>query len=264
MVEHGGRDGMLSGQLIMRLFQRLFNFPPEEVLKTERRLQSRYPVGERFPLKLAVTLGDWTRIGTVRDLAVGGIGGLMPRESRLSVDTPVRVSLMLEGYDIGMTGRIRHVRTEPGGLQCGLSLEFPDLGVRRDYLQLLMPVAIGSSLAPLDAKLVRQDEPAVHKAVYEGESASRLTIWSRESGNVPASLSFELAVGEYLVRGQEGSQLKIFSQVDDMRPHRISEVTEMGGDRLNAEIRRLFRWSVFNLRETLPESTRRFLLSFAH
>ena len=249
----------------MKLFKKLFNFQADELQQAERRLQSRYAVGTDFPLLAAVAGNGWNGAGRVQNLAVGGLGLVLDRGPAVDTGAAVKVGLRLESYEILAAGLLRHVRVRAGGgFTCGVSLTVDDPGARQAYLQLLIPVSIGCSLAPVDRTRVRQDEPGLRKTVYAGESASRLTVWSREEGAERGPVSFELAVGEHLVRGRAGTPgVQTFSRVDDQRPHRVTDFVAHHGGPLDRELKQLFRWTVQNLREGVPAAVRKFLGGFA-
>jgi hypothetical protein len=252
----------------MKLFQRLFNFQPEELEQTERRLQRRYSVGPDFPLALSVAGNGWESDGRVQDMAVGGIGVVLAGGPAVDTGAAVRVSLRLERFQISTPGQLRYVREGvEGGFHCGVSLEFPDSTVRQAYTQLLIPVSIGASLALLDPTLVKQDEPGIRKEVYEGDAAARLTLWRREGERDTAPpFGFEFTMGDHLVRPRPGGAgVQTFSRVNDERPHRITDFAPHAGmdDVMDAELKRLFRWAMFNLRDNVPESARSYLLATA-
>jgi hypothetical protein len=183
------------------------------------------------------------------------------------VDTgeSVRVALGLETYEIVASGLLRHVRPRTGGgFLCGVSLTLDDLGARQSYLQLLIPVSAGCTLAPVGSAQVRQDEPGVRRSLYMGESDSRLTVWSRGEGARTFPFSFEFAVGDHLVRGREGTPgVQTLSRVDDRRPRDVTGYAAHAGDAMDAELKRLFRWTALNFRSTVPASERKFLLGLA-
>lgn len=249
----------------MKLFHQLFSFGAEELPQAERRLQSRYAVGSDFPLRAAVAGPGWNGTGQVRNLAVGGLGLALDRGPAVDTGAAVRVALGLEGFEIISDGFLRHVRRRAdGGFSCGVSLTLAEAAARRAYLQLLIPVSIGCTLAPVDAARVRQDEPGIHKAVYAGESAARLTVWSRGGGPRPVPFSFEFSVGEHLVRGRgDAPGVQTFSRVDDQRPHRVTDFAAHGDGPIDADLKRLFRWVALNFRPAIPVGERRFLLGFA-
>ncbi len=252
----------------MKLFQKLFNFGADEMEQTERRLQSRYLIGPDFPLAVSVAGSGWDSDGRIQDMAVGGIGVVLAGGPAVDTGATVRIGLRLERFDISMRGQLRWVRVGvEGGFHCGISLEFPDSAVRQEYLQLLIPVSIGASVIPVDAALVRQDEPGIRKEVYAGESAARLTVWRRETDPESAApFGFEFAVGDHVVRPRPGGVgLMTFSRVNDERPHRVTDYAPQAGvdDVMDAELKRLFRWAMFNLRDNVSEPARGYLLGIA-
>jgi len=246
----------------MKLFQRLFNFLPGEIQQAERRLQSRYAIGPDFPLTVGLAFGDWSGAGKVRDLAVGGVGVFFAKKPGFEAGVTVRIALGLEKHEILAEGLVRHVRPEKGGLLCGLSLDHEARGTRQAFLQLLIPVATGVSLQPLKPELIKQNEPGLRKIVYADDS-TRLTVWERESGSGP--FSFEFSMGDHLVRGQAGgSALQTFSRVHEVRPHRVAEFApNTAGSELEADVRRLFRWSALNIQGNLPAAHREMLVAVA-
>lgn len=247
----------------MKLFQRLFNFLPGELQQAERRLQSRYPVGEGFPLRVAMAHGDWSGPGEIRDLSVGGAGIFFKKRPGFDAGVVARVALVVEDHELLLDGLVRHVRPEKGGLLCGVTLDHEARGSRQAFLQLLIPVATGAGLHALNPEHVRQNEPGLHKVVYADDS-TRLTVWEQgEPGGEP--FSFEFVLDGHLVRGQRGGRaLKTFSRVDERRPHRVDDfVQNDAGSELDADIRRFFRWAVLNVQGNVTEAHRRFLAGVA-
>jgi hypothetical protein len=158
------------------------------------------------------------------------------------------------------------VRLRVGSVLCGLAVEFGDFAQRKGYLQLLQPIAIGSSLEPVDPQLVEQNEPRFTKAVFRGEFDSVLSVW-RESAAGGAIHNFELTMHEYLVRGEAHVRvLEVFHRSQTERPPQMkvsAPVFDLSGG-VNDEVRQLFCWVVPNLPAGFPEDIRGFLKQFTN
>jgi len=246
------------------LFRKLFNFRSDEMQQAERRLASRYTVLPTFPLTVSVAsdLGD--SAASIVDLSGGGAGLMLKKPLALETGAGVRLKFMLENEPFVARAAVRHIRQAEGGLLCGFSISMEDLEGRKAFLQLLVPVSIGSSLKRVTLSHAPIAEPGLERVLFEGDSNSRLIVWNRtEDGGGPDS--FEFQVGDYFVRGRAADRkVRAYSLVDDERPHRAKDTAPLFStdNVLENEIGRLFRWSVLNLQDGVPEETRGFLRSF--
>jgi hypothetical protein len=149
-------------------------------------------------------------------------------------------------------------------MHCGLEVGLDDIPGRKAYLQLLIPVSIGATLAKSEGSRSPIPEPNLDRIIYGGDSGSWLTVWVRKDPNQSPE-SFEFQVDDYFVRGHGSDPaIRAFSLVDDDRPHRAKDTAPLFGlnNRLEQEIRQLFRWSVLNAGENIPPKIRSFLATF--
>jgi hypothetical protein len=239
----------------MKFFQQLFDIPAEEVPKVERRLQQRYAIGADFQLAAAVAGDDWNGIGNVRDIGVGGIGVTLDRGPAVDTGASVRVGLRIDGLEVITSGQLRHLRPRtPRGLHCGLSLTLDEPKARQAFLQLLIPVSVGASMVPR-AKPLPADEPGVTKSAYTGESSSSLTISTRSRSATPEPESFELTIGDYIIRGDRPPNLLFFTR----SPMPIAAPGDKPGvatGELGDDVKRLFRWCILNMSHLAPAETK--------
>lgn len=231
----------------MRLFEKLFNFGPEEIAQSERRLQARYAVAPDFPLVVAVAGHGWNGTGRAGDLGPGGLGLVLDRGPAVDTGSTVRLGLRLEGFEILANGQLRHSRPrESRGFHCGVSLSFADEAEREAFHQMLVPISVGASLAPVKAAPAKAEPAGLKASVFQGEYASRLTAWSRPGGEWTR---FEFEVDGHVIRGDAArAGLELVAR-PSVRPP----------DSAAGELRRLFRWTVLNLNEKIPAELRKFL-----
>ena len=126
------------------IFQKLFSFLADETKQAERRLKNRYAVGPSFPLSVALTSGAGTGRGRIANISAGGLGVIVDQKPEVDPANPAQVSFILEGFEIKASAHLRYVRPADQGFHCGLTLGFSQPENRTAYLQLLVPIAIGS------------------------------------------------------------------------------------------------------------------------
>jgi hypothetical protein len=158
------------------LFRRLFNFRSEEIQQAERRLISRYTVTPEFPLSLRVKMEANEIDATVVDLSGGGVGLSLGKVFELQVGQSVRLEFRLDDEPFHARATVRHARVKDGRTHCGLAVDLDDLEGRKAYLQLLIPVSIGCSLARVALSRAPIEEPGLERLVFEGESNSRMIV----------------------------------------------------------------------------------------
>lgn len=247
------------------IFQKLFSFLSDDAKRAERRLKNRYSVGPSFPLVVVLSAGGGSHRGRVVNISAGGLGILLEQKPAADPAAPAEISFLLEGFEIKTAATVRYVRPAEPGFHCGLTLGFDLPETRTAYLQLLMPIAIGSTLVRVEGGgSGSQVEPEFDKMTFAGESDSKLTVWCRRDGAATPE-NFEFQVEEYFVRGRAIDRgLSVFSLVDDDRPHRAKDTAPLfqSGSRLEVEIKQLFRWSALNMQQNIPDRLRGFLRSF--
>ena len=247
------------------IFQKLFRFRAEDHKQVERRLKSRYSVGQSFPLAVSLTAGGRSHHGRIVNISTGGLGIIVDEKPETDAITPAQIAFILEGFEIKTTALVRYVRPAAQGFHCGLTLGFDQAEVRTAYLQLLVPIAIGSTLTRVEGGGSGPHvEPEFERVSFSGESDSKLTVWCRRDGSATPE-NFEFQVEEYFVRGRAIDRgLSVFSLVNDDRPHRAKDTAPLfqTGSRLETEIRQLFRWSALNMQQNIPDRLRGFLRTF--
>jgi hypothetical protein len=248
------------------IFQKLFNFRADDLKQAERRLKNRYSVGSSFPLAVSLSAGGRSHRGRIVNISTGGLGIVVDEKPAADAAAPVQIAFILESFEIKTTATVRYVRPADQGFHCGLTLGFDQPEIRSAYLQLLVPISIGSTLARVQTGTGPHVEPEFEKLTFTGESDSKLTVWCRRDGTATPE-NFEFQVEEYFVRGRAIDRgLNVFSLVDDDRPHRAKDTTPLfqTGNRLEMEIKQLFRWSALNMQQNVPDRLRGFLRTFLH
>jgi hypothetical protein len=247
------------------LFRRIFDFKKRNVPQLEHRLNRRYTPGAPFPLRATLKAAgrDWP--GRVYDVSAGGVGLLLSRDDALTSGLAGRLRLELDHHQLEVKSVITHANLRKDGCLCGIAVEFDDFSVQKAYLQLLQPIAIGSSLQPVAAGLVIQNEPRFTKLSFRGESNSVLSVWRKNTATGDLH-SFEFMMQDYFVRADAKVRvLEVFTRSQLDRPPQLkvsAPVFDPAGG-VNDEIRQLFRWIVPNLPDSVPADVRGFLHSFA-
>lgn len=250
----------------MLFFKRIFDFKKEEVQQQlEQRLSTRHVPGKAFPLKVQVTILERSWPARLLNISVGGLAveldGTAPDPSGLAVDT----RLSLEDYQLDLRMAVTHSNLAGGCRVCGLSLGQSAFEERKAFLQLLTPIAIGSTMRPVPEERVQQNEPQVVKQAFTGDSDSVLSVWLEKKFGTPLH-SFEFRMSDYFVKADARTRvLDVFlrEELEDTRKGRMTNpVFDTSGGR-NDEIRQLFRWVVLNLPETISGDIREFLKEMA-
>lgn len=261
----------------MLLFKRILDFKKSEGGIIDKRGAKRYPVGVKSLLKAKLALPahdgegnplppeknapmDWG--GQLANLSSSGASiRLHPAAVSIAGDACC-LKLELDNILFEVAGTVAHFRVSPQYVTCGVILNFPDAYTRKAYLQLMEPVVIGSTLAPVSR--VKQDLPGLVKEQYAGESETTLNLWRDASGKNPKL--FELLIHDFYVRGNtELPGLKIGYRDGAKVGQRVSRPAipvPMSADHKN-EVRRLFQFVVQNLTKAVPSEVRKFLELFA-
>lgn len=249
----------------MQLFRRIFNFEKEEVSKIEQRLHHRFTPGAAFPLQAWLLTGTKESPVKIDNLSGNGIGLIVLDPTIPAVSgQDVRVRLALSSHQQTLNGRLVQVRTEGNNRYCGVDLSIGDFLEKRNYFQLLQPVAIGQSLVAVPAERVIQNEPQFIKQVYRGEDQSVLTVWLESSFGTPLH-SFEFEMLDYFCRADARSGVleAYVREASDSHKGKLSNPVFDTSGGLQDEIRQLFRWILPNLARTVPDDIRAFLQRFA-
>lgn len=263
----------------MLLFKKILDFQKTDGGLLDKRGAKRYPVGAKYQLKAKINLPARDGVGNALPPGKGAPmdwGGQLANLSNTGVSirlhpAAVAASGDLSTFKLELDNRlfetpatIAHFRISPQYVSCGVVLNFPDRHTRKAYLQMMEPVVIGSTLAPIPASKVKQDLPGLVKEQYTGESESMLSIWRDASGKNPKL--FELLVHDYCLRGNtELPGLKISYREGSKVAKRASRPAFPASlpSSLKVEVRQLFQLIVPNVGKTVPMEVRKFLELFA-
>jgi len=257
------------------LFKKILDFQKTEGGLLDKRGAKRYPVGAKFPLKAKITLRardgegrplpadksspmDWG--GQMLNLSSSGISIRLHPAAIAAPGESCCVKLELDHRLFELDATVANYRVGQQYVSCGVVIKFPDAYAQKAYLQLMEPVAIGSTLEPIPAARVKQDVPGLHKEQYHGESETVLSIWRDSSGKNPKL--FELVVHDYCVRGStEVPGLKITYRDGAKAGKRISRPAipvALSADH-QTEVRQLSQFVVQNLGKGVPAEVKKFL-----
>ena len=130
---------------------------------------------------------------------------------------------------------------------------------------LLQPVALGSSMRPIAAEEIRQDEPELLKAVFTGLPGTQLNVW-RQGDHMGDLVSFIWEMDEYVIRGD--SAVGVLQISSRKQPPRATPATKTAAPKklpggVHDEVRLLYRWTMYNLPKDVPGDIRSFLQGFA-
>lgn len=254
------------------LFKKILNFSKDTVAAGEKRQAERQAVGQAFPFKAVVTLTghdsegnriansasgqDWA--GRLVNLSASGASIQLHSAAVAIRGEPCAFKLSLDGYLIQIPGTIAFFRSYPQYVVCGFAFNFPDFETQKAYLQILEPVALGSSLTAVGAEQVKQDIEGLTKEQYAGDKNARLTVWRDVGGGIH---SFDFRMNDYSVRwGQGMTELQTFSLMDSAANRKGSRAP-VGGltPAQQEEVHWLFCLAVPNLSKAVALDVRKFL-----
>lgn len=262
----------------MLLFKKILDFQKSDGGLLDKRGAKRYAVGAKYPLKAKINLSardgegnalpankgapmDWGC--QLVNLSTSGANIRLHPAAVAGAGEPCTFKLELDNRLFETPATVAHFRTAPQYVTCGVVLNFPDPYTRKAYLQMMEPVVIGSTLAPVGSGKVKQDLPGLVKEQYEGESETMLSVWRDASGKNPKL--FEILLHDYCVRGNtELPGLKI-SYRDGTRVAKKASRPAFPvalPSSLKVEVRQLFQLVVPNLGKAVPAEVRRFLELF--
>lgn len=262
----------------MLLFKRILDFKKTEGGLFDKRGAKRYRVGAKFPLKAKITLSardgqgqvlpagkgsamDWG--GQLTDLSSSGANLRLHPAAIAKSGESCSLKLELDHKLFELEATVAHYRIVQQYVSCGVVLKFPDAHSRKAYLQLMEPVAIGSTLEAIAAARVKQDRPGLTKEQYHGESATVLSVWRDHPGKTPKV--FELLVHDFCIQGTaEAPGLKISFRDGAKVGKRVSQpampIPMSPGHQ--GEVRSFFQFIGQNLGKGVPPEVRKFLELF--
>ncbi len=247
----------------MLFFKRILNFNQETAAKSEQRHAQRYPVAPSSPLRAHLLIAGRRYPARLANLSGTGVSIEVPDIESTARGTPAQLEIALEAHTLVIDVQVAH--TQPGAncVGFGLELKFADFDTKKSYLQVLEPVAIGSSLKAGDSKLVREKERGMITISYHGSGDTQLMVWRNFAGQ--AIEGFEFRMHDYFVRsGPIPPALDIFTCEEPTAEHKLSyrgPTLKRSGEE-NAEVRQLFHWVLPHLSEAVPDDVREFLGKF--
>jgi hypothetical protein len=247
----------------MLFFKKILNSRSESTSAKEKRLGSRFPVSPDFPVKAQVCLigrdgsGRVTSkniddgrywAGKLVNVSSGGAQVSIPASAIASRGEPSTLKLSVGEDSLELPAEVAHFKPDSNGARVGVIIKFKDETSRKAYLQLIEPVAMGSSLAPVAPTKVKQDVPGLSKQQYAGDANCTLSVWRRME--TAGLYGFEIVMQDYVVRWSEGQ-----SEMDIQRAGAGKALTEAQ----RVEVQWLFCLTVPNISEDVPGDVREFL-----
>ncbi len=266
-MSHRTRSSTLPRVL---LFKRILNFSKFGGRTGEKRKIQRYAVGHPFPFKTVLTiLGQDSEGRTVRndDQGVdwaGRLANLSTSGANIQLHSAAigtrggrcLLKFSRDDYLLTLPGTIAYCRAYPQYMLCGFSFNFPDFGTEKAYLQLLEPVSVAASLAPVDASKVKQDTAGMHKEQYRSPTAAFLNVWRHAPGG-PLH-RFDFGMNDYGVSWSEGlAGVETYGTPPGKKsaPPAFVKLT----DAQQSEVRWLFCLAVPNLSKAVAPDLRKLL-----
>ncbi len=252
------------------LFKKILSFTGFGGWASDKRKARRYVVGHPFPFKTVLAIighdsegrsvqndqagVDWA--GRLVNLSASGASIQLHSAAPGARGGRCRLSFSRNDYLLTIPGTLAYCRAYPQYRLCGFSFTFPDFETRKAYMQLLEPVSIAASLAPVEASRVKQDTADLHKEQYKSPTAASLTIWRRTRGG-PVH-KFDFGMNDYGVRWREGmAGVESYGAPPDKRstPTTVVRLTEAQ----QIEVRWLYCLAVPNLAKAVPPDIRKLL-----
>ena len=247
----------------MLFFKRILNFEKETVAQREQRHARRYEVTPASPLRATLQLGGHAHTGALANLSSSGASLQVPSTTEATRGQAGGLAFTLDAHQLTIDCEVAHVQPSGSHTTLGLALKFADYEIQKAYLQLLEPVAIGASLIPANAGVLRQHEPGMITEQYDGPNDARLTIWRNFAGQ--SVHGFEFRMHDYFVRSHGTAPgLEIYTCEEQSAAHKQGYAVpalQKAGEQSD-EIRQLFRWVVPHLSQAVPDDTRVFLGQF--
>jgi hypothetical protein len=254
----------------MSFFKRILKEPEPVVPETpriERRSVPRFAISPQFPLKAVLsfvardesgapmsnTRHGWNWKGRLIECSELGARMQLGPGIRAEPAENCDLKLSVQAYEITVPCHVANISEPPEGTVLGLVHDLTDAAVRRDYLQLLEVVALGSTLK-LQPKADKPDASGYLVEVYASGRPSRLTVWRHPANASVAAFEFQLK--DNLVRAAAGHGVEFLADIagTGSRPASNDQCLEIG---------RLFTWVVPNLAAAVPKDVRAFLQHYA-
>lgn len=208
----------------MLLFKRILNFKRTKVDDSEQRGAERHAVGANVQFSVTLQLARHDEQGRpdprgrqgpdlpakVVNLATLGASVQLPPSAKANHGETCLFKLRLEDYHLEVPGTVAYFRHFPSHATCGVAFAFDLFEIRKAYLQLLEPVAIGASLAPVKAGEIKPDATGLEREVYRGKDRAQLSVW--RAGADGEIQRFDFRMNDYGVRWSHGqAELETYS-----------------------------------------------------
>lgn len=249
----------------MLLFKKILNFKGPGGIG-DKRGATRHPVGAKYPLKAKVTLVgrdgegnvlkaddnramDWG--GQLVNMSAGGVSIRLHPAAMGERGENCRLKLEIDHRLFEIDGSVAHFWSGPQHATVGIALNFPDSHTQKAFRQLVEPVAVGSSMEPVDK--VKQDVEGLKKEQYLSDEENVLSVWRDAAGqNIE---HFELRTHGFYIRGSaQTPTLQLGSLTTGKTNLTPTQATE---------VRELFKLIIPNLPKGVPADVRAFLERFA-
>jgi hypothetical protein len=266
---HGIAGGFTHPRISsMLLSQRILGFPQDEI-PADRRLDLRYCISPRFPLRTVLILAgpddvsvslpfhegggrDWA--GRLINISRLGARIQLPPKFAAKIGERCTLKLDLEGHLLQLTGQIAHITERRDSMNVGLLMDPIEPAARAAYDQFVELIALGATLRPTKPAEPHDDYYLVEQ--YEGETGTRLNVWRSCTGHAVAAFEFRLR--DYRVRGLAGRR-----ELEYLFATAVDGESLMASEQQSAEMHQLFHWVVPNLPTIVPADVREFLLQYA-
>ncbi len=252
----------------MKFFNRILKqaeIDATEEQPSERRGKPRYPISPDFALQAHLRPppegAEAARVKTpsadvsgwdcrVVDCSEDGVRVQMLPSFRVQAQALCHLILSVNTFELVVPCRIANVRHQGAHVIFGLNLAIEDEATWAAYWQFLEVIALGATLK-LHRQTTRPDASGYIVESWANSRPARLTVWRHPANRGLAAFEFRLK--SYLVRAAAGGGVEFL----------IGPAARPTTPARTEEIRRLFRWVVLNLNETVPADVRNFVRQFS-
>lgn len=260
----------------MAFFSRILKFGSASEGFKEQRAIVRHPVGEKFPVKVAVTfLNRDDRTGELVTDSLhqarpwgGRLINLSERGTSVGLSTaalarrgePAQIRFALGKDTLMLPCRIIHFSVHDHYANCGLVFDFPNARSEHSLRQLVEPVRLGATLAPVPPAKLKQDNPHYLCEQYHGGGSDLLSLWrSRLDRTIQA---FDFRARQFGIRWSHGrTELETYGLAETSAKTKPAngELVRPLTPAQREEVRWLFSLTIPNLARSVRPDTREFL-----
>lgn len=241
----------------MGIFKKILGFeeekPQQEEFQEKRKL-IRYPIRPSFPLQAKIVHKGESFDLQLVDATTFGIGATSVELSELPQDSNDKSTLVLKLEKIEFQLEVKIVRRDENFL--GLEISEGVTDQYKKFLQILAPIAIGSTLREYSPEDLNQNSQELLRRLYVGEYDACLTLWYKKDS--PSDIEeFEFSLEEYAIRGKGKNttpEVYCFKDGDrGVKKHHQSAILKKVDDpEMEKEVKKLFTLIIQNLNANLP------------